>query len=379
MELTLLVIATFLLSAAAGWLTIPRIVMISKKKKLFDELSARKSHTGAVPRLGGVSFLPAFLFSFTLAVGLRYMLGLDVAAPHEMAIPREFMFLVSGATVLFCVGLADDLAGVGYRIKFLAQLLSAALLLCSGVWINNLDGLFGLHHVPAGVGALLTVLVVVLLTNAYNLIDGIDGLCSGLSILALFTFGVWFLTHHIYVYAMMSMAMGGVVTIFFFYNVMGHRMKIFMGDTGSLLLGFVIAFLGLKFYDLNINGEFYRIDAAPAVFLGIVFIPAFDTVRVFCVRMAAGLSPFYPDRRHIHHKLLRIGLTHLQGTLVIVVLQACFILLNFLLRNVNINLLFGINLVLGVLLIQGLNALGGSIGATAQHIARNRVQNNSEK
>ena len=326
MELTLLVIATFLLSAAAGWLIIPRIVMISKKKKLFDELSARKSHTGAVPRLGGVSFLPAFLFSFSLAVGLRYMLGLDVAAPHEMAIPREFMFLVSGATVLFCVGLADDLAGVGYRIKFLAQLLSAALLLCSGVWIDNLDGLFGLHHVPTAVGALLTVLVVVLLTNAYNLIDGIDGLCSGLSILALFTFGVWFLTHHIYVYAMMSMAMGGVVTIFFFYNVMGHRMKIFMGDTGSLLLGFVIAFLGLKFYDLNINGEFYRIDAAPAVFLGIVFIPAFDTVRVFCVRMAAGLSSFYPDRRHIHHKLLRIGLTHLQGTLVIVVLQACFIL-----------------------------------------------------
>lgn len=294
MELTLLVIATFLLSAAAGWLTIPRIVMISKKKKLFDELSARKSHTGAVPRLGGVSFLPAFLFSFSLAVGLRYMLGLDVAAPHEMAIPREFMFLVSGATVLFCVGLADDLAGVGYRIKFLAQLLSAALLLCSGVWIDNLDGLFGLHHVPTAVGALLTVLVVVLLTNAYNLIDGIDGLCSGLSILALFTFGVWFLTHHIYVYAMMSMAMGGVVTIFFFYNVMGHRMKIFMGDTGSLLLGFVIAFLGLKFYDLNINGEFYRIDAAPAVFLGIVFIPAFDTVRVFCVRMAAAFRPFIP-------------------------------------------------------------------------------------
>ena len=360
MELTLLVIATFLLSAAAGWLTIPRIVMISKKKKLFDELSARKSHTGAVPRLGGVSFLPAFLFSFSLAVGLRYMLGLDVAAPHEMAIPREFMFLVSGATVLFCVGLADDLAGVGYRIKFLAQLLSAALLLCSGVWIDNLDGLFGLHHVPTAVGALLTVLVVVLLTNAYNLIDGIDGLCSGLSILALFTFGVWFLTHHIYVYAMMSM-------------------KIFMGDTGSLLLGFVIAFLGLKFYDLNINGEFYRIDAAPAVFLGIVFIPAFDTVRVFCVRMAAGLSPFYPDRRHIHHKLLRIGLTHLQGTLVIVVLQACFILLNFLLRNVNINLLFGINLVLGVLLIQGLNALGGRIDVSSQHIAQNRVQNNSEK
>ena len=283
MELTLLVIATFLLSAAAGWLTIPRIVMISKKKKLFDELSARKSHTGAVPRLGGVSFLPAFLFSFSLAVGLRYMLGLDVAAPHEMAIPREFMFLVSGATVLFCVGLADDLAGVGYRIKFLAQLLSAALLLCSGVWIDNLDGLFGLHHVPTAVGALLTVLVVVLLTNAYNLIDGIDGLCSGLSILALFTFGVWFLTHHIYVYAMMSMAMGGVVTIFFFYNVMGHRMKIFMGDTGSLFLGGAVA--GLAFacempLILLLVGLIYIIETL-SVILQVTYFKATHGKRLF--------------------------------------------------------------------------------------------------
>ena len=285
----------------------------------------------------------------------------------------------------------NALAAVGATGAFVNLLVGLFVGLCSGAGVVIAQS-WGAHDPEAvdrqvhtalvlsvGLGALLTVLVVVLLTNAYNLIDGIDGLCSGLSILALFTFGVWFLTHHIYVYAMMSMAMGGVVTIFFFYNVMGHRMKIFMGDTGSLLLGFVIAFLGLKFYDLNINGEFYRIDAAPAVFLGIVFIPAFDTVRVFCVRMAAGLSPFYPDRRHIHHKLLRIGLTHLQGTLVIVVLQACFILLNFLLRNVNINLLFGINLVLGVLLIQGLNALGGRIDVSSQHIAQNRVQNNSEK
>ena len=358
MELTLLVIATFLLSAAAGWLTIPRIVMISKKKKLFDELSARKSHTGAVPRLGGVSFLPAFLFSFSLAVGLRYMLGLDVAAPHEMAIPREFMFLVSGATVLFCVGLADDLAGVGYRIKFLAQLLSAALLLCSGVWIDNLDGLFGLHHVPTAVGALLTVLVVVLLTNAYNLIDGIDGLCSGLALLALGAFGGWFCWNHLYVYGMMAMGIAGVVSVFFFYNVLGRRMKIFMGDTGSLTLGFLIAFFGLKFYNLNINTDMFGIQATPAVFLGIVFIPAFDTLRVFCVRIASGLSPFYPDKRHIHHKMLRLGLTHFQSAMLIIVMQTCFILMNVLMKNVNINLLFGIDLLLGVLLVWQLDRMG---------------------
>lgn len=87
-------------------------------------------------------------------------------------------------------------------------------------------------------------------------------------------------------------------------------MKIFMGDTGSLTLGFLIAFFGLKFYNLNINTDMFGIQATPAVFLGIVFIPAFDTLRVFCVRIASGLSPFYPDKRHIHHKMLRLGLTH---------------------------------------------------------------------
>ncbi len=378
---TLLVIVAFLLSAAAGWLAIPRIVVISKKKRLFDELNARKLHAGKIPRLGGVSFLWAFLFSFTLVMGLLYVTGWNAFAPCEkVVIPCEFMFVVSGMTVLSFAGLTDDLVGVGYRIKFAAQLFSAALLLfCSDVWIHDLDGLFGLHQVPTVVGMFLTVLVVVLLVNAYNLIDGIDGLCSGLSILAFFAFGIWFLSHHIYVYAMMSMSMAGVVTIFLFYNIMGKRLKIFMGDTGSLLLGFIIAFLGLKFYNLNVSGMFYRVSAAPAVFLGIVFIPAFDTVRVFCVRIAAGLSPFHPDNRHIHHKLLRIGLTHLQGTLVIIMLQCGFILLNFLLRNINISLLFVINFVLGLLLILILNVLGGNSSSTVQCAVQNDDQNESKK
>lgn len=358
MELNSIIFLVFVLSAMAGVLTIPRIVLISKKKRLFDKLCARKSHTGAIPRLGGISFLPAFLFAFTIGVGVRYMYGMHIATPSELVIPREFMFLTAGATLLFCIGLADDVAGVGYKAKFVAQVLAAGLLLCSGVWISNLDGLFGIHEIPASVGMTLTVLVVVLLVNAYNLIDGIDGLCSGLSLLALATFAIWFGMHQIPIYAMMAMAMAGVVAVFFFYNVKGKRLKVFMGDTGSLLLGFLIAFLGLKFYDLNVNGEYYRIDAAPAVFLGIVFIPAFDTVRVFCTRMMAGLSPFYPDRRHIHHKLLRLGVTHLQGTLVLFVLQAACILLNFLLRNININILLVIDIVLGLLVNSVLTQMG---------------------
>ena len=365
MEILFFIIAAFLLSVGTGWVIIPRIVMISKKKRLFDELSARKSHTGMVPRLGGASFFPTFLFAFTLTMGMRYIFGYNVADDYFMDSLRELMFLLAGSTVLFCVGMADDLTGVGYKGKFLAQTLSAVLICCSGVEITSLDGLLGIYEIPYWVGIILTVLIIVLLANAYNLIDGIDGLCSGLSLLALLTFGFWFIVHGIYVYAMMAMAMAGVVLVFFFYNVLGKRLKVFMGDTGSLLLGYLIAFLGLKFYSLNVSGEFFRINAAPAVFLGVVSIPVFDVVRVFCARMSAGLSPFYPDRRHIHHKLLRIGLTHLQSAMVIVLLQVGFILLNFLLRNVGINLLLAINVALGFAVNYLLNVLGGAIRGTA--------------
>lgn len=380
MEILFFIIAAFLLSVGTGWVIIPRIVMISKKKRLFDELSARKSHTGMVPRLGGASFFPTFLFAFTLTMGMRYIFGYNVADDYFMDSLRELMFLLAGSTVLFCVGMADDLTGVGYKGKFLAQTLSAVLICCSGVEITSLDGLFGIYEIPYWVGIILTVLIIVLLANAYNLIDGIDGLCSGLSLLALLTFGFWFIVHGIYVYAMMAMAMAGVVLVFFFYNVLGKRLKVFMGDTGSLLLGYLIAFLGLKFYSLNVSGEFFRINAAPAVFLGVVSIPVFDVVRVFCARMVAGLSPFYPDRRHIHHKLLRIGLTHLQSAMVIVLLQVGFILLNFLLRNVSINLLLAINVALGFAVNYLLNVLGGRyVVPQVQQNVQEPVDKSSEK
>ena len=157
---------------------------------------------------------------------------------------------------------------------------------------------------------------------------------------------------------MMTMGIAGVVSVFFFDNVSGKRMKIFMGDTGSLTLGYLIAFFGLEFYNMNINTDMFHIRSAPAVFLGMVFIPAFDTLRVFCVRIKAGLSPFYPDKRHIHHKMLRIGLTHFRSAMVIIALQAGFILLNILLKDLNINLLFAIDIVLGILLIRLLDILG---------------------
>ncbi len=346
--LNLFVVAAFLLSAFLGWLTIPQIVLISKEKRLFDVLSERKSHTGAIPRLGGVAFFPAFIFSLSLVIGMRYCYGLTISPFFEMDVMRELAFLLAGGTVLYLVGLADDLKGLSYKTKFVAQVIAAILLLYSGNMITNLGGLFGIHHIPVLLGAFLTILLVVLLVNAYNLIDGIDGLCSGLSILTLLALGGWFWWQGIYIYALIANAMLGVVAVFFFFNVGGKRLKIFMGDTGSLTLGFLITFLALRFYNLNVDTEMFQVDSAPAVVLGILFVPAFDTLRVFCERMRNGLSPFHPDRRHIHHILLQLGLNHMESSMIIIGFQAFFILLNILLKDIDINLLFALNIALGI-------------------------------
>ena len=198
--LKLFVIATFLISALVGRLTIPKIILIAKKKKLFDEFSERKLHHTNIPRLGGVAFFPAFLFSVSLMMGLRYYLGYDITATAlETDVFREIMFLIAGSTFIFFTGLSDDLSGVSYKSKFVMQIAVAILLIFGGIGIENLGGLFGLYQIPVWAGCILTVLVVVLLVNAYNLIDGIDGLCSGLALLALGTLGGWFCWNELYV------------------------------------------------------------------------------------------------------------------------------------------------------------------------------------
>ena len=338
------VVGTFLLSAFLGRVVIPRIVLISKKKRLFDAVSERKSHHGSVPRLGGLSFFPIFLTSFTTFLGLRYSLGYELSPQYAGTFVREFLLATGGAAILMFVGMADDLRGLSYRIKFLAQFVSACLLIGSGLWLNDLNGLFGIHAIPAYVGIPLTLLAVVFVENAYNLIDGIDGLCSGLSMIAIGSVGAWFLYNHLYVYAMFSAAILGVLAIFFLYNTVFKRMKIFMGDTGSLLLGFLIAFLWLKFFQKcpDTTPELKPL----AILVGAVFVPIFDTLRVFIIRLSKGLSPFHPDRRHIHHQLLDLNFGHLRATGLIILIQIFFMMFNVVFYSLNINIILAIDFVM---------------------------------
>lgn len=330
MTYVLFVILTFLISAAIGWFAIPRIVIIAKIKRLFDEHNARKVHKGAIPRLGGLSFFPAALFSFAFVLGLRYYYGYDISFDLQLELLTKFLFVLSGMIILYFVGMVDDLIGVGYRSKFVAQIFSAVCLVLAGVSIFDLQGLFGVHRLPFLLDVLLTVVGVVLTVNAFNLIDGVDGLCSGLGTIILTTLGVFFIYNQLYVYAMFAFGMVGVLIAFFQYNVLGTRLKVFMGDTGSLTLGYMISFLALKFMNLE-NTSFITlgIHSTMAVVIGLLMLPVFDTCRVFVSRISKGKSPFYPDKNHIHHKLLQLNRTHLQSTGILLLMEVGYVLLNF--------------------------------------------------
>ena len=210
----------------------------------------RKVHKRPIPRLGGVTFFPVILFSLCVFTAVRLMTGHGPAETSTTDLVCEFLFLTGGLTLLYIVGIADDLIGVRYRKKFLVQIISAAMFPLSGLYINNFYGLFGIYLIPAEVGIPLTMLLVVFITNAINLIDGIDGLASGLSMVALLVFGVLFVHFRMWSYAMLAFVTVGVIIPFFSYNVFGSAdlgRKIFMGDTGSLTLGYILSFFVIKY------------------------------------------------------------------------------------------------------------------------------------
>lgn len=361
MMYVLFVILTFAISAAIGWFAIPRIVIIAKIKRLFDEPNSRKVHKGAVPRLGGLSFFPAALFSFAFVLGLRYYYGYDIALDLQVELLTEFLFVMAGMLILYFVGMADDLIGVGYRNKFVAQIFAAVCLVFAGVTVFDLQGLLGVHRLPFTLDALLTIVIVVLTVNAFNLIDGVDGLCSGLGTIILSTLGILFIYYQLFVYAMFAFGMVGVLIAFFQYNVLGTRLKVFMGDTGSLTLGYMIVFLGLKFANLE-NTTFLTtgLYSPLSILLGMLFVPVFDTCRVFVSRISRGKSPFFPDKNHVHHKLLQLNRTHLQSTGILLLMEVFFILFNVALSqlcHLGINWVLLIDILLGVGINVTLNRL----------------------
>ena len=221
----LLILLAFTISALMSMIIIPRILVVALKKRLFDIPDSRKVHKEAIPRLGGLSFAPSILFSLSFVSALycaEYMHGQQIPLWLLTHTLSEFYLLVCGVILLYLAGLKDDLVGMRYTKKFMVQLVAALLLPLSGLWINNLYGLFGIHELASWIGIPLTILVIVFITNAINLIDGIDGLASGLTGSALLVLGSLFLINGMWIYALLSFATLGVLVPFFYYNVFGQ-------------------------------------------------------------------------------------------------------------------------------------------------------------
>jgi len=325
----LVILLAFLLSILIEGMILPRVIYIARKKKLLDFPNSRKRHRNPIPRLAGVTFMPVIIFSTMLSLFARYKLDLWNETLIEGTLPELLLFL-SGLILIYLVGAKDDLVGVNYKKKFLVQFLTSLFIVGSGIYINNLYGLFGIYEIPDFIGIILSILLVVFATNSINLIDGADGLASSLGMIALLIYGIMFINYGLYTYATIAFVAIGTLIPFFYYNFFHPSRKIFMGDTGSLTLGYILSFMMLRLVKSPVPVETVPSGLLLLV-LAIMYIPLFDAFRVIFVRLIIGRNPFSPDRNHIHHKLIDIGISKRKAVFIIVLYALIIIAINWIL------------------------------------------------
>lgn len=339
------VIGVWVLAIIIGWIIVPQIMLIAFRKRLFDAVDSRKVHVGIIPRLGGISFAPTQCCLMVLSIFFMHKLRLNDIDVSSLI--YLFLLLICGLVVLFLVGIKDDLIGINYRWKFGVQLLVAVFFPLSDLWINNLYGLFGVNVLPPFIGMPFTVLLVVFIINAINLIDGLDGLCSGLVGMACIVLGSLFAYHNSWLHAVFAFITAGVLIPFFYYNVHGvsaKKQRIFMGDTGSLTLGLSISFLAVSYAMDNSLIKHTDRDSLMVAFATLL-VPMLDVLRVMIVRLRLRKPVFHPDRNHIHHKFLRLGVSHRLAMISILLLQIFFIVMNVTaVQFINCNVLICIDL-----------------------------------
>ncbi|MBK7884465.1 MAG: undecaprenyl/decaprenyl-phosphate alpha-N-acetylglucosaminyl 1-phosphate transferase [Chitinophagaceae bacterium] len=260
-------------------------------------------------------------------------------------ITNELQFFTAAFVVIFFLGLKDDILVISASKKFIGQLVAAGIVIkFGGVLLNNMHGFLGIYEIPYYASVILTFFTIIVITNSFNLIDGVDGLAASLGLLTTIVFGSYFFYVGQVAYAVMALSLAGSIASFLIYNF--SPAKIFMGDTGSLLLGIVNSILVIKFINIaGAPGTSLPIHSAPAVGFAILMIPLFDTLRVFGLRILDRRSPFSPDRNHVHHFLLDLGFNHKKTTLICVLVNIGFIIMAFLIRDL------GTTPVLSILLV----------------------------
>ena len=325
------IIIAFCLSAICGIITIPHIINFCNRKKLYDMPSVRKIHKNSIPRLGGVCFLPSMLLAFLIGTAFYNSSCEDKQLQFSLWSVYFFISLI----IIYAAGIIDDLIGIGAKTKFSFQIVAGILLPITGLYVNDLYGFCGIHEISFLIGGPLTLFVIVFTVNAINLIDGVDGLCACISFIALAGFLYCFMEAGVRTYSMLIASLMGVLIPFFYYNIWGSekkKQKIFMGDSGSLTLGFILAFLYIK---VTMNNPKVMPFNETSVILAnsLLLVPTLDVLRVSIVRLKHHQPIFKADKNHIHHKLMRAGLSQHQALLTIIGLTFIFIILNLTLHH----------------------------------------------
>lgn len=315
------IILSFLTSLVVVIFGIPSIITVAKQKGLYDKPDHRKLHVNKIPRLGGL----AIIAGFSIAVSIW---GL----PTEIA--SRLQYMQAALIILFFSGLKDDIVMLTPIKKLMSQLFATALVVIGeDIRITSFYGLFGVSELAVWVSYILSIFTIVVITNAFNLIDGIDGLAGGLGFIISVTFGLWFNFIDQVGWSIISFSLAGALIGFLVFNF--NPAKIFMGDAGSLCTGFLLSIMAIQFIEFNRPEvqNFYKITTAPVIAIAILVIPLYDTLRVFTIRLLKKKSPFSADRNHMHHVLLNTGLGHKEVSLVMYIVNIIFVLLGFLLKD----------------------------------------------
>jgi UDP-N-acetylmuramyl pentapeptide phosphotransferase/UDP-N-acetylglucosamine-1-phosphate transferase len=316
----------FILAVVFNLYAIPVIIRIAKAKKLFDVPDGRKHHKSSIPTLGGLGIYATIVIISLTFINTCGMNGGGIVNSLTSLPP-----IIAGFTMIFFIGMKDDLLDISARKKLVVEIMALLILVVIGdVRLDSMQGMFSIGQLSYPVSVMLSLFAGIVIINSVNLIDGIDGLAASVAMLGSFVFGSYFIVAGEWEYAVLSFTILGAIIPFFLYNAFGHTNKIFMGDTGSLILGFALTVLVFRFNEMNAAAVFKPyFTAAPAFSFAVIIIPMFDTLRVFTIRIYRLESPFKADRRHLHHILLDLGCTHLQATALLIAINVGFIVLAY--------------------------------------------------
>jgi UDP-GlcNAc:undecaprenyl-phosphate/decaprenyl-phosphate GlcNAc-1-phosphate transferase len=321
------VLLSFITAFIPSYFIIPSVIHVAKEKHLCDVPNERRSHTEVTPSLGGVAIFSGVMFSMIFWTPFKVF--------------SDLQYILCAFIIILLIGVKDDIMNISPYKKILGELMAAGIVvLKSGVKLTSLHGFAGIYTIPDWFSVLLTTFTIIVIINAFNLLDGINGLSGSISTLIALTLGTWFYLVDRTGYAIMAFSLAGAVVAFLKYNFTPAR--IFMGDTGALLLGLILSILTINFIEVNqqilaspepLLTKAYTTASGPGVAIGLLILPLFDTLRVFVIRMSQGRSPFSPDRMHIHHLLIDYKFSHMQATGILVAVSALFIVLSVCLQH----------------------------------------------